>query len=469
MAQNMGGRILGLTGIAFFLVFLVMPLAALILNSGPFPIPSNLLKNNLLQASLSALLSLLIGFPLAFALTKRTPFSRLLSTLSLMPLVLSQPAMILSIIVLFGVNGYFQLPFSLYGLGGIVLAHALYNFPLAARVIAVRWTSLAPMSLVARGLGASRLQSFLHVTLPSLRPAIISAFAIVFAFSFTSFSIPLVFGGIANSTLEVEIYRTFFRDFNFQKGAFLAFLQILIFIPISIAWKGVPWKLSEDKASLSASAKWISVLYLAIFAAILLGPMLRLKYSHVPLAPLSNSLFLAAASATLCILLWALTGKAVSRHSFLLLGISPAVLAVSYYLLPYSFILLPIGHAILSFALVSAILLPAMGQISDYEGASSVLGANSFRQFRYIRLPLLARPLALAFAFAFAFSIGETAFILSISQQFETLSMSVLRAFSAYRFAEGYFYAALLISIAVITAFVIEGSNVLSGKQMQEA
>lgn len=462
MAQNLGGILFRLTGISFLFAFLVIPLALLLLRFEFFPMPGNLLLRNAFQALLSASLAVALAFPLAFALTRQSALTKLLNALSLVPLVLPQPAMILSLIVLFGANGAFSLPFSLYGLEGIVLAHALYNFPLAARIISARWAPLLPLGGVAASLGASKMQSFLLVTLPSLRPAIHSAFLVAFAFSFASFSIPLVFGGTLNSTMEVEIFRTFFRDFNFSKGIFLALLQLLVFLPLALAWSSVPWSISGKKTVGGAGSMLISAIYLAAFSAILLGPFLRAKIAAVPLLPIYNSLILAILSSVLCVMLWISIGRSLSKYSFLLFGVSPAILAVSFYFLPYSFILLPIGHALLSFALVSSILLPIDSSLRKYEAVAKTLGASAYQSFRHVYFPNAKNALILAFLFSFAFSLGETAFLLSISQSSPTMSMALMQAFSSYRFGEGYFYVTILISISIFISLITEGLDVFS-------
>ncbi|MFH1750383.1 MAG: ABC transporter permease subunit [Candidatus Micrarchaeota archaeon] len=461
MAGSLGGRIFELAGYAFIAAFLLIPLASIITRAAAFPVPFNLLSRNILQASLSALFSIILAFPLSYALTKKTAFSRILSALSMIPLVLPQPAMILSMVVLFGANGLFKLPFSLYGIEGIILAHSLYNFPLAARIIASRWNSADSYGDAARSLGAGKFKSFLHVGLPSLLPAVYSAFMVVFAFSFTSFAIPIVFGGIANSTLEVEIYRTFFREFNFQKGAFLAVLQLLIFIPFAFAWKSVPWSLGTSERRGGGLSKYLSVIYLAAILLIFGSPYLRATMGAVSTGPVVNSFALGLASALLAVALWLLFGRLIGKWAFFLLAISPVVLAVAFQQYPYSPFLLLIGHALLSFGLVCALLLPQSGMLQRFESAASSLGAGPFRRFTDVILPLSLKPLLLAFLVSFSFSLGETAFLLSYSQGFSTLSTVILQAFASYRFSEGYFYALLLIGISFIVALLAEGLHVL--------
>ena len=64
------------------------------------------------------------------------------------------------------------------------------------------------------------------MTLPRLRPAIASASAIVFLFSFTSFGVVLLLGGPRRATLETEIYRQAVTRSDLRAAAVLALLQL---------------------------------------------------------------------------------------------------------------------------------------------------------------------------------------------------------------------------------------------------
>ncbi|BDP44130.1 ABC transporter permease (plasmid) [Deinococcus aetherius] len=62
---------------------------------------------------------------------------------------------------------------------------------------------------VARSLGASRWTRFWHVVLPGVRPALLSACVLVFAFAFASFEVPYLLGPTSPATLPVLAYRAF--------------------------------------------------------------------------------------------------------------------------------------------------------------------------------------------------------------------------------------------------------------------
>src|SRR5262249_34011359 len=63
-------------------------------------------------------------------------------------------------------------------------------------------------------------------TLPSLRPAIAAAAAIVFLFDFTSFGVILILGGPGYSTLETEIYRQTLQFLHLPQAAPLSIVQM---------------------------------------------------------------------------------------------------------------------------------------------------------------------------------------------------------------------------------------------------
>jgi len=76
-------------------------------------------------------------------------------------------------------------------------------------------------------LGASRWQTFWHVTLPQIMPGIVSATIIVFAFNFGSFEVPFILGGGFPNTLPVEAWRAF-DDADYSRR--LRAMAIVMFI-----------------------------------------------------------------------------------------------------------------------------------------------------------------------------------------------------------------------------------------------
>ena len=116
----------------------------------------------------------------------------------------------------------------LYSVKAIVLAHAFYNFPLVVRLVSAVWSSIDPrIEDAARSLGAREHRVFWHVTLPMLFPGILASLALTFIFSFMSFAVVLVLGGVKYATIEVNIYTLMTVLLDYKMGSALAIVQSL--------------------------------------------------------------------------------------------------------------------------------------------------------------------------------------------------------------------------------------------------
>ena len=86
----------------------------------------------------------------------------------------------------------------------------------------------------ARTLGASRLQCFWNITLPLMKPGILSASLIVFGYVFSSFEVPFLLGSTYPLTLPVLVYQAFTHaDLNQRPtaialGLLLSFVSVLL-------------------------------------------------------------------------------------------------------------------------------------------------------------------------------------------------------------------------------------------------
>ncbi|MCA9865151.1 MAG: sugar ABC transporter permease [Anaerolineales bacterium] len=89
---------------------------------------------------------------------------------------------------------------------------------------------------VARTLGAGRWQRVRHVVLPLLRPNILSASVLVFAFTFGAFEVPLLLGSRYPSALPVMTYRLYTDvDLNARPEAMALSVIIAVIVTILIA------------------------------------------------------------------------------------------------------------------------------------------------------------------------------------------------------------------------------------------
>lgn len=88
----------------------------------------------------------------------------------------------------------------------------------------------------AQSLGASRLQSFLRVTLPLSLPGAIAGAILTFIPATGSFMEPRVLGGTSGTVIGTIIEDQFVSVFNWNFGAALAFILLVIVGLVLIAW-----------------------------------------------------------------------------------------------------------------------------------------------------------------------------------------------------------------------------------------
>jgi thiamine transport system permease protein len=225
-----------LPALAFLLIFFAYPVASIVatgfmdpaqdpltaavrvLGAPSFP---GIVAFTLVQATLSTVLTLLVGLPGAFLMARfEFPGKRLVRALTLVPFILPTVVVASAFVALLGPRSPLNAAaVSLFGLDGpplrldgslwaIVAAHVFYNHAVVVRIVGGLWSQLDErVEDAARVLGAGRWTTFRTVTLPLLRPAIASASSIVFLFSLTSFGVILLLGDPRTVTLEVEIYR----------------------------------------------------------------------------------------------------------------------------------------------------------------------------------------------------------------------------------------------------------------------
>ena len=202
------------------------------------------------QALLSTGLTIALALPCAFVFARyQFKGKSILLSLSILPFVLPTVVVAVAFMSLLGkrglVNDLLATLFSLEytplqlerTLAIVIIVHVFYNFAIALRIVAGYWSSLglAPEE-AARTLGANEWDIWRDIRLPLVRPALLSAAALVFTFTFTSFGVVLILGGIRFATLEVQIYYQAVSLFNLPLAAALSLLQIVIMLGMMIAY-----------------------------------------------------------------------------------------------------------------------------------------------------------------------------------------------------------------------------------------
>jgi thiamine transport system permease protein len=411
-------------------------------------------------------LSLLLGLPAAHVLNRLDFQGRTwLRALLVVPFVLPTVVVGVAFELLIGESG----PLGGLGLDGspvaIVAGLVFFNASLVIRVVGGAWESLDPRPAeAAAALGASPLRVLRDVTLPALRPAIVSAATVVFLFCATAFGIVLTLGGLRYSSVETQIYLLTNTLLDLQAAAALSILQLAVVVVLLLVAARVRRTPDGSVARTRVRLRRPSVgdlpallgtaVLLALVAAPLAGLVvgslrvdgawslanyraLQTPGSHqallVPVTTaLVNSLRIAVDATWMSLLLGLTVAAVVTRRSrgrgerrlrsvldglFMLpLGVSAVTLGFGFLItlgrppldLRDSPLLIPVAQALVALPLVVRVLVPVLSGIDDrLRQAAATLGASPYRAMLVVDLPVIWKPLLAAAGFAFACSLGE--------------------------------------------------------------
>lgn len=176
----------------------------------------------------TTLLATVLGTLLAFSLVRgRYPGRRLVDLVTMAPIIV--PNMVIAIAI-YGIFAHLQLVGAWYG---VVFGHTIYAIPFVVLVVAPTLRGFdEAQELAAMGMGASRLRAIWSVTLPQIRPALISAAFLAFITSFDELVIALFLSG-AQPTLPKKMFEAIVFEIDPTIAA-ISVLQIL-FVAVVIA------------------------------------------------------------------------------------------------------------------------------------------------------------------------------------------------------------------------------------------
>ncbi len=425
------------------------------------------------SAGTATLVSVALGLPAAYALHRlEFPLRRAIRAALLVPFVLPTVVVGVAFRQLLGESG----PLGFLGLDGtpvaIIAGLVFFNAAVVIRAVGASWESLdSRPAEAAAALGATPAQVFRTVTLPALRPAIVSAASVVFLFCATSFGVVLTLGGTRYSSVETEIYLLTTDLLDLPGAAALSILQLVAVVALlAVAGR---LRATADPSVVRVPARprrpartdlgqLVMTALLLVFVA---GPLLTLVVGSlqvgdgwglanyraltsvgsnqalaVPVTEaLVTSLRTAVDATWISLTLGLLVALAVTRRSrsraerrirgvldgfFMLpLGVSAATLGFGFLItlneppldLRDSALLVPVAQALVALPLVVRTLVPVLDGIDDRQRqAAASLGAGPLRAVLTVDLPVLWKPLLAASGFAFAASLGEfgaTAFL----------------------------------------------------------
>ena len=179
----------------------------------------------------SLVVATIVSVPAALALARgRFPGRNLLSSLCLSPLMV--PALVTGV-ALFQFSLLFWDAFKVTLGGtvtGLVIGHLTFAIPFVVRAVLASHTRYdLSIEEAAESLGARPLQTFLQVTLPILKPGIVSGAVFSFLISLDEVPIALFMGGGSATTLPVKIFTAIEISFG---GDILAVSSIIVAISV---------------------------------------------------------------------------------------------------------------------------------------------------------------------------------------------------------------------------------------------
>jgi molybdate transport system permease protein len=173
------------------------------------------IRLTLITCTISAILSLWIGVPLGYLLSRFAFAGRwLIDTLLDIPLVLPPLVLGLSLLILFhlpigGVTleGWLNQRLGwqvTYAVPSIILAQVAVTCAFVVRTMRVTFDEISPRTeLVAMTLGCSRLQAFWRIVLPQAQRGLVTALTLAWARALGEFGPILVFSGATRGKTEV--------------------------------------------------------------------------------------------------------------------------------------------------------------------------------------------------------------------------------------------------------------------------
>lgn len=189
------------------------------------------LKNTLIVAIVSTAVSTVIGTISAYGLYKYDfPLKKLVNKLLYIPVVIPEIVLGISLLAIYTV---FKLEL---GMMTLILAHISFSIPFV--IINVR-NVLEQMDgnliLAANDLGASKLKTFLYITIPSLMPGILSGAELAFTLSLDDVVISYFTAGPGSNTLPLQIYSIIKTGVTPDVNALITLMLLVIFIVLTIS------------------------------------------------------------------------------------------------------------------------------------------------------------------------------------------------------------------------------------------
>lgn len=190
---------------------------------------------------LTAAFTLLVGYPIAFALvrTKSSLLRAAILIIAVTPMFTGEITRTYSWLLVMGNNGFInsmllatglvakpiQMMFTTFAVV-VVLVH--FTLPIMIIILATAISQIDPAyEKAAQSLGAGPVRSFASVTLPLSGPGLIAGITTCFAWTFSAFATPQLIGGGQVNMIGNLVYQIGIAGFNFPVAAVLSLAGVI--------------------------------------------------------------------------------------------------------------------------------------------------------------------------------------------------------------------------------------------------
>lgn len=198
-------------------------------------------------------LALLLGYPVAYHLANsRSRWTSLLYIFVLSPLLVGLVVRTFAWMIILSNNGVANQALKAVGLIdfplqlmnntlGVTIALTHVFLPFVILPLLGNLQAISPdLAMASRSLGASRMRTFLKVTLPLSLPGIQAGTILVFVLSISAYVTPAMLGGTSGRTMSVLVVQYLVDNFRWPAGAALA----IIMAAVAVIFVGLYLKLT---------------------------------------------------------------------------------------------------------------------------------------------------------------------------------------------------------------------------------
>ncbi|MEO4042063.1 ABC transporter permease [Hoeflea sp. CAU 1731] len=182
--------------------------------------------NSILIASATTVLTMTLVVPATFALVRHKFYGK-----SVANVMMLMPMAVPHIVMAVGYYSYFGQMRLVHTHLGVILAHSCLSVPIAFLVLSANLKGFdRTLERAAQSLGASPVRTFIHITLPILRPGLLISALFAFIQSFDETVVAIFISGRDAETLP----RKMFDSIRQEADPVIAVISTLLFVVVLI-------------------------------------------------------------------------------------------------------------------------------------------------------------------------------------------------------------------------------------------